>query len=151
MAFSLVKAYFRALSSRALAIMVFWLSLATQCYCLSLEQRAISVINDTDINFSMQPYPFGNADFSAFSYDLQQYSRVDFHLNSADLIQPANGIVVFMMSGRYVFSLVMKDQSISVHGCKSKNVFYHPAEYVCVLKSEDTGVNTLHIMRPIDV
>ena len=131
-------------------IMAFWLGAIVDCYCSSLEQRAVSVINDTDINFSMQPYAFGNADFTPFSYELKQHTRVNFNLNSADLVQPANGIVVFMLSGRYVFSLVMKDQSVSVHGCKSKNVFYHPAEYVCTLSGDENGVNKLHIMRPVN-
>ena len=115
-----------------------------------LDHRSIAIINETDIAFSLQPYAFGTADFSPFSYELKNNSRVDFSLNSPDSIQSANGIVVFMLAGHHAFSLVMKDQIVSVHGCKSKNVFYHPADYVCVLKNSDNGASTLRVMRPSD-
>ena len=112
-----------------------------------LSERDFKVVNDTDLTFDLQPQAFQGAYYTAFPLELNPSSEILFSLKSYNPIQTANGILIFMLSGRYVFSLVIKEQMVSIHGCKSKNVFYHPEDYVCTITSSE-GKKSLNISRP---
>ena len=112
----------------------------------TLNERDFRVVNDTDLSFDLQPQAFQGAYYTAFPLELRPSSEILFSLKSYDPIQTANGIMIFMLSGRYVFSLVIKEQMVSIHGCKSKNVFYHPEDYVCSI-STFQGRKSLNISR----
>jgi len=116
----------------------------------ALSKRPILVTNQSNLSFDVQPKPFDGSYFTPFAYTLFPQSQLSFSLESYNDLSAANGVVVFMLGGRYVFSLVIKDQMISVHGCKSKNVFFHPDDYVCQLKDGSDGIKELLIMRPSD-
>lgn len=109
-------------------------------------QRQLHLINKTDLNFSMQPNAFDDGYFSPPSFSMPQQSEQDLALVSYTPPRPANGVLLFMLQDRYVFSVIFKDQSASIHGCKSKTVFFHPDDYTCQL-SYDDGTYTLTVQN----
>lgn len=114
----------------------------------SFSQRHITIINETDLTFDLQTRPFEGADFSSFPFVLSSGSTLKTSLSSFDPRLNANGLILFSLHSGYVFSLIMKDAIVSVHGCKSKNVFYHPEDYVCQLSDTEQGGKKLLITRP---
>lgn len=103
----------------------------------TFEHRKLRLINNTSLDFSMQPNAFEGAYFAPPSFSMSKHSQQDLALVSHIPPRPANGVLLFMLQDRYVFSVIFKDQSASVHGCKSKTVFFHPDDYVCQLVYDD--------------
>ena len=127
----------------------FFLLLTTSALAVSeLSTREFSIANQTDISFSLLPKPFEGASFSSIDSIIQPGQTIQTTLSTADGIRSANGVLAFHLDNHYVFSLVIKDAIVSMHGCKSKPVFYHPEEYVCTLSRLPSGVNQLLIQRP---
>jgi len=110
------------------------------------DQRKLRLINNTAINFSMQPNAFDGGYFSPPSFSMPGQSQQELTLLSYTPPRPANGVLLFMLQDRYVFSVIFKDQSASIHGCKSKTVFFHPDDYTCQL-SYDDGTYTLTVQN----
>ena len=132
--------------SRALVIFSFMVSaLYAQS---SLSQRRFSIANETDLSFYLLPKPFEGAEFSSFNPTILPGQTIHTTLSTFDGIRNANGVLAFHLDNHYVFSLVVKDALVSVHGCKSKPVFFHPEEYVCALDDLPTGEKRLLIQRP---
>ncbi len=122
-----------------------------QCVCyaqMSFSTRTFVVSNTSDLAFTLQLRPFEGSQFSDIPLKLLPGEELKTTLSSIDNVRSANGVIVFQMDARYVFSLVIKDAIVSVHGCKSKPVFFHPEEYVCLLTDSDNGEKRLMIQRP---
>ena len=125
--------------------------LLMQCVCYAqtpLSTRSFVVSNTSDLTFTLQLRPFEGSQFSETPLKLLPGEALKTTLSSIDSVRNANGVIVFQMDARYVFSLVIKDAIVSVHGCKSKPVFFHPEEYVCLLTDSDNGEKWLTIQRP---
>ena len=114
----------------------------------AFSQRHITIVNETDLTFDLQTRPFEGSDFTPFPFVLSSGATLQTNLNSFDSQLNANGLILFSLNSGYVFSLIMKDAIVSVHGCKSKNVFFHPEDYVCQLSDTEHGGKKLLIKRP---
>ena len=113
-----------------------------------MAERMITVVNETDLHFDLQPRAFDGSDFSSFPYTLSAKQSMETILASHDHVSSANGLILFSLSSGYVFSLILKEAAVTMHGCKSKRVFFHPDEYICRLTQSDTGEIRLLIQRP---
>lgn len=129
-------------------LVIFILLASTLCAQPSLSQRPFSVTNETDLSFYVLPKPFDGAEFSSFNSTIQPGQTIRTTLSTFDGVRNANGVLAFHLDNHYVFSLVVKDAIVSVHGCKSKPVFFHPEEYVCGIDDLPNGEKRLLIQRP---
>ena len=99
--------------------------------------RHIKIINHSELTLSIHHSPYSGSSFGRLEKSVERGQTVDLELFNE--IENANGLLAFSTNDKYLFSLIIKDKVVNVHGCKSKQVFFHPEDYLCTLKKDQTG------------
>jgi hypothetical protein len=105
----------------------------------SSHQRILHISNHSALHFDLSMYLFPNTQIANPVSSIAPTQNATLTLQN-DYAPFANATVWFKLDNHTVFSVIMVDKLVSLHGCKSKNTLFHKSNYICQLDETPVGL-----------